>query len=145
MSHHQSNQHPSDPSDQSPETPLPEKLVGLLGLLLLLAILAILLYQGWTTSDPPALVVHPKTILHNEAGYLLQIEVLNAGGETAAQVTVEGELFEEAAGSTAMPVETSQTIFDYAPPHSTRQGALIFQHDPSDYRLELHAKSYIWP
>jgi uncharacterized protein (TIGR02588 family) len=117
----------------------------MVGLLLLLAILAILLYQGWMKQTPPILVIQPKTVLHNEAGYLLQIELINAGGEAAAEVTVEGDLFEEAAAGTAMPVETSQTIFDYAPPHSTRQGALIFQHDPAEYRLELRAKSYTEP
>lgn len=58
----------------------------------------------------------------------------------AAPLAVEGKLTGENGR-----VEMGETIIDYVPSHSYRQGGLFFSQDPRKYPLQLRAKGYAAP
>ena len=88
---------------------------------------------------PPMVTVEALAIHAHDDGYVLEILALNKGGETAAQVVVEGEL--RRGGES---VATSQTTFDYVPRQSQRRGGLFFSENPQRLRRE-RARAGIYP
>ena len=118
-----------------------EWVVAGLGLVLVLATLGYLLFQAVTEpAEPPLIAVEAGQPRQFAAGYQLSFSARNAGNETAANVTIVGELL--ANGS---PVESSQTTLDYIPAESQRNGGLFFSRDPGEYVLELRAVGYETP
>lgn len=134
---HQNTKHQET---QQKGVPFWERLLGLLGLILVAGATGFMLYQGTQTNTPPDLSVHPRQIILTNSGYLVQLDVTNQGGSTAANVLVTGELIDGSA-----PIESREITFDYLPPHSTRQGGLIFRHDPHQFELQLHAQGFKEP
>lgn len=122
--------------------PLWEQVVGSVGMVIILAIVGFMIYQGFNRSRPPELIAEPIQVIAQRAGYLVEIRLTNEGDLTASQVTVTGTLLRN---DSQASIETSDTTFDFVPPHSSRQGTLIFQHDPETYHLVLQIKSYNRP
>jgi uncharacterized protein (TIGR02588 family) len=79
---------------------------------------------GWhwltTSSTPPDITIETLGIATGSGGHTVTLQVTNRGGQTASEVTIEGK-----AGS-----ETSETVFDFVPGGSQRQGAMVFSADP---------------
>jgi uncharacterized protein (TIGR02588 family) len=118
-----------------------EWLVAALGLVLVLTTVTYLLVQAMRgPAVPPDVVVRVDSIAPTSAGgYLVQFRAANAGDETAAGLTVVGEL-RDASG-----VETSRTPLDYLPGHSERGGGLFFRRDPRRATVRLWAEGYQEP
>ncbi|ADI15565.1 hypothetical protein [Truepera radiovictrix] len=127
----------------APTPQLPSRLewgVAALGLLLVAGVLGFLLYQALLTPDtPPEIALRVLDVQPSSGGYLVRLEAANRGGETAAELVVEGAL--RRGGEVA---ETSELTFDFVPPDSVREGGLFFSQDPRG-RLELRAKSFREP
>jgi uncharacterized protein (TIGR02588 family) len=121
--------------------PMWEWAMAFLGLVLVLGSLGFLAYQIVTGDDsPPDVLIRADAILPVKTGYLVQIQAVNQGGSTAAELRIEGTLMGER-GS----VETSETVIDYVPAHSHRKGGLFFTKDPRQFTLQLRATGYAEP
>lgn len=111
------------------------------GLLLLLGAVGYQVVEGLTNDGtPPAIAIQQAQVHKVQGGYLVEIEVRNSGGQTAAGLEVEGEL--EVPRSKP---ETSTTTFDYVPRGSSSRGGLFFQSNPDKGTLTLRAKGYQEP
>jgi uncharacterized protein (TIGR02588 family) len=118
-----------------------EWVVAIVGLVLVLSTIAYLLYQAVAGDEsPPNIVLEVNQIIPRESGYLVQVNVRNSGGETAAQLLVEGTLRD---GDES--VETSETQIDYVPPKSERGAGLFFTLNPEDYEIVLRPVGYREP
>lgn len=118
-----------------------EWVAAAVGTVLVLGTVGLLLHEAFTGSDsPPAVTVHVDGILPLENGYLVRIRAENSGGETAAGLTVEGELKSDT-GS----VEKSDVTIDYVPANGKRLGGLFFQEDPRRHELTVRPKGYDRP
>ncbi|MES2564866.1 MAG: hypothetical protein V4637_19390, partial [Pseudomonadota bacterium] len=73
-------------------------------------------------------------------GYLVNVQAINQGGKTAADVKVAGTL-SNAQGQ----VESAEMTFKFLPPGSPKQGGLFFAQDPRTLKLELSAQGYEAP
>jgi uncharacterized protein (TIGR02588 family) len=123
------------------EAPLWMWAIGLLGALLVFGSIGFALYEAAAgDSSPPNVTVEVQSITPVQNGYLVEFRALNEGGRTAAGLTVEGELWNEAA-----VIETSDTTIEYLPSHSQRTGGLFFTQDPRQYELKLSPKGYETP
>ena len=71
-------------------------------------------------------------------GYVVDVVASNTGGETAAQVVIEGELI---GGSP----EWREATIDYLPAGSERRAGLVFGADPRTHGLKLRAKGFVEP
>ena len=112
--------------------------VGALGALIVAAVIGFLLYQGLAgDASPPEIHVEIKHIAPVRDGFRVQFEARNAGGEAAAQVTIEGVLSRPGAEP-----ETSAVTLGYLPARSERGGGLFFSADPRGGDLSVRARSY---
>jgi len=112
--------------------------IALLGAVLVTGSIAFMLYEAAAgDSSPPDITVHVDATLQIRNGYLVRFRAVNEGGSTAEGVTVEGVLRN---GTDSM--ETSNTVLEYVPAHSQREGGLFFTSDPRQYQLQLRAKGY---
>ena len=112
--------------------------IALLGLALVAGSIAFMLYEAVAgDSSPPDITVHVDSILPIRNGYLVKFRAVNEGGSTAEGLTVEGVL----RNGTEI-LETSNTVLEYVPAHSEREGGLFFTSDPRQYQLQLRAKGY---
>lgn len=115
--------------------------IALVGLALVAGSIGFMLYQALAgDSSPPDVTVHADSILPTRSGYLVKFRAVNEGGSTAEGLTVEGALM-----SGAEIVESSNTVIEYVPAHSEREGGLFFTSDPRQYELRLRAKGYEKP
>ena len=89
---------------------------------------------------PPLLSAVPVGVHAQRHGYVVEIEVRNGAGQTAASVQVEGQLKQ---GDAA--VETSSATVAHVPGDSARQAGLVFSRDPRKYRMELRVTGYERP
>ena len=122
-------------------TPLLEWIVGGLGAVLVGGAVAFLVYHSLARDrTPPDVRVVVQRVVDLQNGYLVQFRAFNQGGSAAAELTIEGELT-GADGST----ELSEVVLDYLPPHSDREGGLVFSQDPRAGQLSLRAKGYAKP
>jgi len=122
-------------------TPSWEWAVAAVSTLLVSAFIGYVLYLALTaSSDPPDISVHSRG-MHSSATHLVLIEVLNMGGQAAAQLTIVGEL----ADSQGQVVEANEITFDYLPPQSSRKGGLIFTRDPNLHSLHIRPTGWIEP
>lgn len=135
---------PENSKKASPQPQNPSRLewlVAALSLVLVLGTVGFLFYQAlFGETTPPDISLQVVAIVPSSGGYLVTVQAQNRGGETAAELVVEGELL--SAGET---LETSELTFEFVPAHSSREGGLFFRHDPAGGRLELRAKSYREP
>jgi uncharacterized protein (TIGR02588 family) len=120
------------------DIPLLEWAVGALGALIVAAVIGFLLYQGFAgDASPPEIHVEVKRIAPVRDGFRVEFEARNAGGEAAAQVTIEGVLSRPG----AEPQRSAVTL-GYLPAHSERGGGLFFNTDPRTGELSVRARSY---
>jgi uncharacterized protein (TIGR02588 family) len=121
--------------------PPAEWIAALLGGTVALGTIGFIAYHGLTDADtPPRIEVEARDV--REAGdlYLVRFRAINRGGETGAQVMIEGRLAEG-----GQDIETAETVLDYVPAHSTREGGLFFRNDPRRHSLDLSAGGYAEP
>lgn len=122
-------------------TPVWEWIIAALGLILVVVALGTTLYRAVIEeSTPPILEITVDSIAPTAGGYLVTFNVKNTGNQTAANLTVEGEM-----KNGAESVETSSATLAYAPANSKREGGLFFSKNPHEYALELRAKGYEKP
>ncbi len=126
------------------KTPVWEWIIAAVGFILVVAALGTTLYRAVIEeSTPPILEISVEAIVPTANGYLVNFSVKNNGNQTAAGLTVEGELKRGEEG--AESVETSSATLAYAPANSRREGGLFFSKNPNEYKLEIRAKGYEKP
>ena len=111
--------------------------IAALGLLLVVSSIGFMLYEGAGDSSHANLTVNVDSILPTSNGYLVKFRAVNTGGSTVEGLTIEGVLLN---GSEVL--ETSDTVLEWVPAHSEREGGLFFASDPRQYQLQLRAKGY---
>lgn len=132
QSQHETGQH---------NPPLLEWIVGAIGLIIVVGLIIFLIYEALTESEqPPTIVVDAVSVDPAGENYLVRFEVNNTGGQTGADVTIEGTL-----NSNGEVVETSYVTVLYVPPDSMREGGLYFTHNPDQYELQIRVLGYRIP
>ncbi len=127
--------------ERQKETPVWEWIIAAVGLILVVAALGTTLYRAVTEeSTPPILEISVKAIVPTSNGYLVEFRVKNTGNQTAAALTIEGELKRGAES-----VETSTASLAYAPANSQREGGLFFTKNPNEFELKIRALGYEKP
>ncbi len=127
--------------ERQKETPVWEWIIAAVGLILVVAALGTTLYRAVTEeSTPPILEISVKAIVPTSNGYLVEFRVKNTGNQTAAALTIEGELKRGAES-----VETSTASLAYAPANSQREGGLFFTKNPNEFELNIRALGYEKP
>lgn len=115
--------------------------VALLGLALVLGAAGYMAAYGLTgAKGPPILTIAKVSVVPTAGRHSVRFEARNAGDTTAASVQLAAEL---RAGDEL--VERAQTVIDYLPRGSRREGAFIFDHDPAAYELDLRIEGYSEP
>ena len=118
-----------------------EWFLALLGLMLVVLTVGWIVWRGVTReSAPPQVSLQAQSAVDTGKGYLVQVQAINHGSKTAADVKVTGTL-SNARGE----VETTEMTFKFLPPRSPKQGGLFFIQDPRTLKLELSAKGYEAP
>jgi uncharacterized protein (TIGR02588 family) len=121
-------------------TPL-EWVAALLGLVVVLAALVVLVHQALLGGDGPPVIATEVTAVERGGGsYRVEVRVVNRGGRTAAQLKIEGTI----EGPGGVP-ETSDTVIDYLPAHSTQPINLLFTRDPRRAQLAVRVVSFTDP
>jgi len=127
--------------ERQKETPVWEWIIAAVGLILVVAALGTTLYRAVTEeSTPPILEINIEAVHAANNGYLVEFRIKNTGNQTAAALTIEGELKrgEES-------VETSTATLTYAPANSQREGGLFFTKNPNEFELKIRALGYEKP
>lgn len=103
-----------------------------ISIVLLAGVVGVVIALWLSPSNEPARFRIDRRATRNEAGhYYLPITVINEGDATGAQVTVEGRL--RGSGHE----QTSATTFDFIPAHSSVEGVLIFDTEPTSAELRV--------
>lgn len=104
----------------------------IISIALLAGVVGAVIVLWLSPSNEPARFRIDRKAIRNEVGhYYLPITVTNEGDATGAQVTVEGRL-----GGSA-DEQTSATTFDFIPAHSSVEGVLIFDTEPTSAALRV--------
>jgi uncharacterized protein (TIGR02588 family) len=112
--------------------------IASLGLVLVAGSIVFMLYEAVAgDASPPDIKVRVETTEQTRNGYLVKFRAVNEGGSTAEGVTVEGVL-----RSGTEVLEVSDTILEWVPAHSEREGGLLFTSDPRQYQFQLRARGY---
>ena len=134
-------QHAAQRARAVPDIPLLEWIFALVGAALITFTLGWIVWQGLTREAVfPHFSFEVQSVVALDDGYLLTVQAINRGEQTASDVKVEGVL-----ASSAGQVETSEMTFKYLPPRSPKKGGLFFMNDPRALRLTLSAKGYEAP
>lgn len=128
-------------NDESRKTPFLEWIFAVIGLILVLGVVGFLIYEISTDEGkPPDLSVSIEEIIPNDKGFLVRFALKNTGDETAADVTLEGEIKRGAES-----LEKSDVTVDYVPSHSEKKGGMFFTEDPRRGEFAIRAKGYNEP
>ena len=112
--------------------------IAVLGLLLVAASIGFMVYEATAGDSSHAdITVHVDSTLPTGDGYLVKFRAVNSGGSTVEGLTIEGVL-----RSASEVLETSDTVLEWVPAHSEREGGLFFTTDPRQHQLQLRAKGY---
>ena len=112
--------------------------IAVLGLALVAASIGFMLYEATAGDTSHAdITVHVDSTLPTRNGYLVKFRAINTGGSTVEGLTIEGTL-----RSGSETLETSDTVLEWVPAHSEREGGLFFTSDPRQHQLQLRAKGY---
>lgn len=112
--------------------------IAVLGLALVALSIGFMLYKGAAAEASHAdITVQVDSTLATRNGYLVKFRAVNTGGSTVEGLTIEGTLRN---GSETL--ETSDTVLEWVPAHSEREGGLFFTSDPRLHQLQLRAKGY---
>ncbi len=126
------------------ETNEPHWIEWTTGTLSALVILAVLIWIGrdalMDRDTSPDLGVSVLQVEARSNGFQVLFEIQNRSSQTASQVTVRGEVFEE-----PELVEAAETVTDYVPGHSKAVGGLIFKTDPRGRAISIRAISFNLP
>ncbi|HEX7121561.1 MAG TPA: hypothetical protein VF178_04255 [Gemmatimonadaceae bacterium] len=124
------------------ETSRWEFVVGGIGALLVAGAIGSMLVEAVRAPEHPVpvLMAEVDTVHRTSSGWVAAVTVENGGEATAAEVEVEGMLYDE----TGM-VEASRVTLDYVPVHSRREAGLFFTRDPAGYRLVLRPLGFRRP
>lgn len=118
-----------------------EWLIAAVGLILVVGAVGATLYRAVTKElTPPQIKVIYDSSEANGDGYLVKFRVVNRGSQTAAAVTIEGEL-----KNGAESVEISSATLTYAPANSERRGGLYFSKNPQQFDVQIRATGYEEP
>lgn len=123
------------------ETSVWEWIIAAVGLILVLGAIGSTVYRALTEErTPPKLEVVADSVQSSGGGFLVRFRVENTGNQTAAAVSIEGELKngEESA-------ETSTSTLTYSPANSTRRGGLYFTKNPDRFTLQIRVTGYEEP
>ncbi len=127
--------------EQHNKTPVWEWIIAAAGLILVVGSIGLTLYRAITEeTTPPILEFSIDSIEPTANGYLVKFQVKNTGNQTAAALTVEGEL-----KNGADSAETSSATLAYAPANSVRRGGLFFTKNPQQFDLQIRATGYEEP
>jgi uncharacterized protein (TIGR02588 family) len=85
---------------------------------------AVLVLWARGEKEPPRLRVEVGSAVAEGDGFRLPFEVVNDGGQTAAEVAVEGSIGEGASAERAI------TVFPFVPGRSRERGVLAFRGSP---------------
>lgn len=123
------------------KTPVWEWIVAALGFISVTAVLGTALYRAvYQESKPPVLEISVESVMPTNSGYLVEFRVKNTGKQTAAALTIEGELKRG-----EKSVEKSTATLAYAPANSERRGGLLFTENPKEFELKIRATGYEKP
>ncbi len=123
------------------KTPVWEWIIAAIGLILVVSAIGTTLYRAVTEeSTPPILEISVDLIVPTANGYLAEFRVKNTGNQTAAALTIEGELKQ---GEES--VETSTASLAYVPANSHREGGLFFTKNPNDFEFQIRVLGYEKP
>ncbi len=125
--------------------PFWEKVTGAVGLVLVLTVLGYLIYEALNPQNPPDISVEQREVTSLGQGFLVQIRATNHGDRTAATVVIEAALHAPDAGPDDPPLEAGDVTFDFVPAGSSREGGIVFTHDPADYTLDFQVRSFVEP
>lgn len=126
---------------QRKKTPIWEWIIAAVGLILVVGAIGMTLYRAVTEqSTPPMIEISVEAIVPMSNGYLVEFRVKNTGNQTAAALTIEGELKRGAES-----VESSTASLAYAPANSQREGGLFFTKNPNEFELNIRALGYEKP
>lgn len=107
-------------------TPFWEWLIAAAGFILVVGAIGFTLYRAMSEDKtPPKLTIKYDAPVPSGDGWLVKFRVTNTGNQTAAAVTVEGELKSEDGGT-----ETGTATLVYSPANSERGGGLYFTKNP---------------
>lgn len=127
--------------NQTTQTPFLEWVFAVIGLILVVGVVGFLIYEISTDQEKAAnLNVKIEEIISNDKGFLVKFAIENTGDETAADVTVEGEVKK---GTESL--EKSDVTVDYVPSHSEKKGGMFFTEDPRNKDFIIRAKGYNEP
>lgn len=127
--------------NETTQTPFLEWVFALIGLILVVGILGFLIYEISTDEGkPPSLNVKIEEIIPHDKVFLVKFSLENTGDETAADVTVEGEIKK---GTESL--EKGDVTVDYVPSHSEKKGGMFFTEDPRTGEFKIRAKGYNQP
>ena len=112
--------------------------IAALGLALVAASIGFMLYEAVAGDSSPAdVTVQVDSTTPTRNGYLVKFRAINTGGSTVEGLTIEGTL-----RNGSETIETSDTVLEWVPAHSEREGGLFFTSDPRQHQLQLRAKGY---
>jgi uncharacterized protein (TIGR02588 family) len=89
---------------------------------------------------PPELIVTAGAAERTAAGYRVPVRVKNEGDGTAADVHL-GVTLEQS----GREVERVELTLPFVPRHSTREGMVVFRHDPSCCTIAVRALGFEIP
>lgn len=110
-----------------------------------LFVLMIIGYLAWYSisheRSPPDLHAEVLSVARTASGqFAVAVEARNRGYDTAAAVTLEGELRRD-----GQVIERSRTEIQYVPLQSRQEATLLFSSDPEHHDLVLRFKGYSKP
>ena len=127
--------------NETRQTPFLEWVFAVIGLILVVGVIGFLIYEIATDQGkPPDLSVKIEEIIPNSNGFLVKFALENTGDETAADVTVEGEIKK---GTESL--EKGDVTVDYVPSHSEKKGGMFFTEDPRSNEFKIRAKGFNEP
>ncbi|HLS81700.1 MAG TPA: hypothetical protein VK025_09890 [Steroidobacter sp.] len=129
----------SDP--RAAGTPRLEWALGAFGALLLACAASFLVHEALTADDRPGAVTASVMGIHEvDGGYLVTFVLRNLGDATLSELHVSARLMDG-----DEEVERAQTVIDYLPGGSTREGGFYLRSDPRDGALDIRPEGYVIP
>jgi uncharacterized protein (TIGR02588 family) len=89
------------------------------------------------SPDLTGVVVHTE---RRSGGFQVLFEIRNESTFTASHVTVHGELRDQSS-----VLESTDTVLDYVPGHSTAKGGFIFEKDPAGKTVVIRPSAFNEP
>ena len=128
-------------SHRSRETPLAEWITATTGALIVVATMTLLLQEAACgVHGPPLLRADVLSVSRAGSGFRVEVRVSNEGGDTAADIALQGELVVN--GQT---VDRAEATVDYVAGRSSAVAGLLFVQDPAAGRLVVRALGYRVP